>query len=223
MQLSLPGSDLKRYVASQLALFFPDQYAFDGADVDSALALALERLEFCFRHVAFRGYNENGQVTFSHLHSDQYCQFIYLLSNSLWHISQNRPLCDKLTLLNRALHSVFLSYKVDLPNIFHFAHAVGSVLGHANYSDFLVVFQRVTVNTADAQVNIGKGVCLSAGATVMGSSNVGDRSSIGANTLLFSRDVPPDSVAFTDATGEVRVSPRSKECAAQQFFNVRID
>jgi serine O-acetyltransferase len=223
MQLSLTKPELKRYVGAQLAAFFPDGRAFDGADVDAALSLALDRLEFCFGHIAARGYNENGRANFSHLHSDQYCHFLYLLANSLWRISANRALCDKLTVLNRTLHSVFLSYKVELPGIFHLVHAIGSVLGHAHYSDFLVVFQQVTVNTASEPVTIGPGVCLSAGSSLIGNTRIGARSSIGAKTLLFDRDVPADSVAFTDASGELCVRPRSKDCAAQQFFNVRIE
>ncbi|WP_322103809.1 hypothetical protein [Paraburkholderia sp. J41] len=220
MRLSLPRQELKRYINAQLTTFFPDGHAFEGADVDAALALALDRLEFCFRHIAARGYNEAGAVTFSHLHSDQYCSFLYLLANSLWHRSGNRVICDKLTVLNRMLHSIFLSYKVELPKIFYFEHAVGSVLGHANYSDFLVVLQNVTVNTANPPMNIGKGVFLSAGAKLVGNHAVGDRTSIGVNTLVFNREIPSDSIAFTDESGAVRVRRRSKPCKAQELFNV---
>lgn len=222
MRLSLPRQELKRYINAQLTTFFPDGHAFEGADVDAALTLALDRLEFCFRHVAKRGYNEAGTVTFSHLHSDQYCSFLYMLANSLWNHSGNRVICDKLTLLNRMLHSMFLSYKVKLPRIFYFEHAVGSILGHANYSDFLVVFQNVTVNTANAPMNIGKGVFLSAGATLIGNKEVGDRTSIGVNTLVFNREIPCDSIVFTDEHGALQVRPRSKPCTAQEFFNVSL-
>ncbi len=41
-----------------------------------------------------------------------------------------------------------MTYKCKLPKIFVFYHAVGSVIGNADYSDYLVVFQNVTINTA---------------------------------------------------------------------------
>lgn len=220
MQLSLSREELKRYINAQLTSFFPDGHAFDGADVDAALTQALDRLEFCFQHIAVRGYNEDGQVTFSHLHSDQYCSFLYMLANSLWHYSENKVLCDKLTVLNRTLHSMFLSYKVELPKIFYFEHAVGSILGHADYSDFLVVLQNVTVNTATPPMSIGKGVFLSAGAKLIGNRAVGDRASIGVNTLVFARYVPSDSIVFTDEKGGVQIRQRSKQCKVQEIFNV---
>lgn len=218
MRLSLPTSDLKRYVATQLATFFPDGIVFDGADVDAALALALERMEFCFRHITKPGYNHEGEVTFSHLHSDQYCKFLYWLANSLWHQSQNRPLCDKLTVLNRTLNSVFLSYKVKLPDIFYLEHAIGTVLGHANYANYMVVLQNVTVNTGD--LTFEPGVYLSAGASLIGSMTIGARSSIGPDTRVFNRDIPADSVVFSDDAGALQIRERKKECAAQKIFNV---
>jgi serine O-acetyltransferase len=221
MQLSLPREELKRYINAQLSAFFPDGRAFEGADVDAALAQALDRVEFCFQHIAARGYNdEGGKVTFSHLHSDQYCSFLYMLANSLWHYSQNKALCDKLTVLNRTLHSMFLSYKVELPRIFYFEHAVGSILGHADYSDFLVVLQNVTVNTATPPMHIGKGVFLSAGSTLVGNKPIGDRTSVGANALVFDREIPADSIVFKDETGALQVRRRSKQCKAQELFNV---
>lgn len=220
MHLSLPKAAFKRYVRDQLAHFFPDGVDLEGNDVDAAFDLALDRAEFCFRHIAMRGYTVDGQANFSHLHSDQYCQFLYLLGNSLWQVSQNKPLCDKLTLLNRSLHGIFLSYKLNLPKIMHLEHAIGSVLGHANYSDFLVVLHNVTVNSQSPTIE--RGVMLGAGAMVLGNKTIGARSSIGANSVVFNRDIPPDSIVYTDADGAQIVQPRAKACGAQIFFNVEI-
>jgi serine O-acetyltransferase len=220
MQLSLPTADLKRYVSKQLENFLPDGIAFHGSDVDAAFAQALDRLEFCFRHITARGYSRDGEVTFSHLHTDQYCQFLYWLANSLWSQSQNRPLCDKLTALNRILNAVFLSYKVSLPDIFYMEHALGTVLGHAKYSNFMIVHQNVTVHTEN--ITIEPGVFLSAGASLIGSMTVGARSSIGPDTRIYNRDIPADSVVFNDDQGVLQVRPRTKVCAAQKVFNVPI-
>lgn len=218
MLLSLPQAELKAFLGRQLDVFFPDQYKFAGLDIDAAFDEALQRTEFCFKHISERGYVENGQVTFSHLHSDQYSQFLYFFGNSLWRRSQNRPICDKLTLLNKMLNSIFCSYKLALPDIFYLCHPVGTIIGHAEYADFLVILQNVTINTAPG-LKIGKAVAFAAGANVIGNQPIGDRSSIGANSLVFHTEIPADSVAFSK-DGGLTIKPRTNTCYAQRFFNV---
>jgi serine O-acetyltransferase len=169
----------------------------------------------------------DGETQFSHLHSDQYSMFLYFLSNSLWDISQNKPLCDKLIVLNKSLNGMFYSYKGKLPDIFLFQHPVGSVIGNAKYSDYLVVFQNVTINTecdenGSPAPSLGRGVFLAVGAKVLGNKSVGDRSSISVNTVIYNRDVPADSIAFTRDDGSLAIVPRKKNCKAQDFFNVPI-
>lgn len=84
MELSLEKNDLKEYLNRQLSYFFPDQYQMKGKDVDAAFELGLERLENCFKFLTHPQYcDDNGQTYFSHLHGDQYAQFLYYFSNSL--------------------------------------------------------------------------------------------------------------------------------------------
>ncbi len=228
MIISLTINELKVYIAGQLGHFFPDRYAFSGNDVDSALNLGLQRTEYCFKHITLPAYIIDGETSFSHLHSDQYSMFLYFLSNSLWNISQNKPLCDKLILLNKTLNGMFFSYKTNLPDIFLFQHPVGSVIGNAKYSDFFVISQSVTINTerdenGNAAPFIGKGVFLAAGAKILGNKSIGDRSSIGANVVIYNREVPPDSIAFKREDGSLAIVPRGKPCCiAQYFFNMPI-
>jgi serine O-acetyltransferase len=227
MEMSLTVSELKSYLSHQLENFFPDGHLFVGSDIERALKLALDRTEWCFKHITLPGYSSGGEARFSHLHSDQYSQFLYFLSNSLWKDSQNKPICDKLIFLNKTLNGMFYSYKGRLPDIFLFGHPVGSIIGNAEYSDFLVIFQNVTINT-DAGPNgevapqLGKGVFLAAGAKIIGNKRIGDRVSIGVDTVIFNKEVESDSVAFTK-DGIVTITKRNKECKAQSFFNVPIE
>lgn len=228
MITSLKSEALKQYIANQLAFYFPDGYRFEGEDVDAAIRLALERTEYCFKHITLPAYTYNGQCYFSHLHSDQYSQFLYFLSNSLWKISQNKLLCDKIIFLNKVLNGMFYSYKGGLPDIFLFGHAVGTIIGNAKYSDFLVVFQNVTINTnyneeGDAAPSIGKGVFLGAGAKIIGNKPVGNRVSIGVDALVYQTEISDDSVVVREPTGEICIKKRSKpHCMAQNYFNVPI-
>lgn len=228
MQLSLSREELKLYVKAQLKKQFPDKYKMKGKDIDSAFELALERLENCFKYISYPAYCDGKQTFFSHLHADQYAHFLYYFSNSLWTLSENKPICDKLMYLNRTLNNFFFSYKGCLPDIFFFAHPVGSVIGNAVYNDFLVIFQGVTINTSiDANNNpapvLGKGLHLSAGAKILGNQPIGDRVSIGVNTVVYHQAIPDDKIVITNAEGNVLIKDRKKpECAAQYYFRVPI-
>ncbi|MBU2703212.1 serine O-acetyltransferase [Sporomusaceae bacterium BoRhaA] len=225
MKISLSTSELKEFIGRQLEAFFPDKYLFRGKDIDTSMNLALERVEYCFKHVAYNTYHVDSETYFSHLNSDQYSQFLYFFSNSLWTNSQNKPICDKLILLNKMLNGMFVTYKCCLPAIFLFIHPVGTVIGNAIYDNYLVFESNVTINTTKDGINtpkIGKGVFFSTGATIIGDKIIGDRSSIGARTLIFNKEVPQDSIALTREDGSLNIIKRKKPCMAQFFFNVPI-
>ena len=174
MILSLSTSDLKNYLVKQTENCFPDgktTIEFSDSKFDIAFEEALMRVEKCFAHIKIRNYQIDGNPCFYHLHLDQYSTFLYFLSNSLWKLSQNKALCDKLVLLNRNLSSCWYSYKGELPDIFCLTHPVGTVIGHANvhYSDFLVIMQNVTVNglANGESLHIGKSVFLGAGSKII--------------------------------------------------------
>lgn len=198
MECSLSKVDLKSYVKAQCESYFPDKYSFSGSDVDKAINLSLQRLEYCFSHIAVRNYHDkNGNTNFYHLHSDQYSQWLYYLANSLWQISENRPLCDKLILLNRVLHNCWFSYKNHLPDIFILVHPIGTILGNAMYSDYLVVLQNVTINTMlnsdrTFALHCGKGLFCGANAKIIGKENIGDRVSLGIDSCVYKRHIPSD-------------------------------
>lgn len=229
MILSLPQAELLGYIQTQAGHFFPDGYSFRGSDVEIAFQTALDRLENCIKVIAHPGFhNAEGETIFSHLHSDQYAQLLYFFGNSLWKQSQNKPLCDKLLLLNRTLFSIFLSYKCEMPEHFFLGHPIGTILGNAVYNDFLVVFQGVTVNTsADKEGNpapvLGKGLFLGAHAKIIGNQRVGDRVSVGVNAMVYQRAIPDDSVVICEGIQSCLVKPRKKElCRAQDYFSIPI-
>lgn len=231
MNLSLPKQELQTYTLHQLELFFPDRntHTLKGSDVDAAFERALERTEHCFRFIKNSAYSDNqGETFFSHLHSDQYAQFLYFWANSLWELSANKSVCDKLIYLNKTLHSFFISYKGKLPEIFFLTHPVGSVIGNAAYSDFLVIGQNVTINTGESPVGetvpkLGKGLYLAAGAKIIGNEPIGNRVSIGVDAFVYGQPVSDDSVVLRNPDGSVLIRNRQKKyCKAQQYFNVTI-
>lgn len=229
MKIDMKTDELKAYTAGQLAAFFPDGYLMRGRDIDIAFEQGLERLENCFKYITFPAYSDDkGQTYFSHLHADQYAQFLYYFSNSLWKLSENKPICDKLIYLNRLLNNFFFSYKGSLPDVFFLGHPIGTILGNAVYRDFLVVFQNVTVNTSEdangrPAPELGKGLFLGAGAKIIGSQPVGDRVSVSVDAVIYNQAVPHDKVVIKNKSGGIEINDRIKEkCMAQNYFRVPI-
>lgn len=230
MNLTINKHELLQYIDSQTQHFFPDRHRILGnREVKNAFEIALERTEECFDPVNLPNYHdEKGNTLFSHMHSDQYATLIYYFSNTVWKESQNRAVCDKLMLLNRVLFSIFISYKNDLPNHFLLIHAFGTILGNARYNDYLVAMQGVTINTAQDKYGnpapvLGKGLYCGANSSIIGNKPIGDRVSLGINTLVYNTDIPDDSVVCLNNDGSTSIRKRVKEtCAAQRFFNCEI-
>ena len=223
MIMSLTKLELIEYVGNQLEHFFPDKNKFIAKDIAIAMDRTLEKLEYCFQHTNFRHYSKNGQANFQHLYSDQYSQFLYVLARELWCHSRNKPICDKLVMLNKSLNGLLCPYTVKLPDIFLFLHPIGTVIGNANFSDYLVIAQSVTINNSigsdgKEQLNIGKGAFFSAGCKIVGFQPIGDYVSIGTNTIIHNREIPDNSIIYTDCDGVIKIKKRKKDCTAQKFF-----
>ena len=227
MIFDMSYSDFRNYVYNQLNNFFPDEQ-FANDEIKREFDVAVQRTEKCFKCISLPSYSDAyGQTYISPYHADQYATFLYFLSNTIWESSKNKVICDKIISLNRLLHGFFYSYKCKLPDIFLFGHPLGSVIGNACYHDFLVVFQNVTINTSQNECGelapyIGRGVFLGAGAKIIGNKTIGNRVSIGVNTTIYNREIPDDSIAYTDEEGQLIVKNREKNCQAQSFFRVPI-
>lgn len=231
MELSLSRTDLICYLKYQTEHFFPDKYSFAGEDITKAVDLALDRLEYCYKFIRLPAYNRDGQTYFSHLHGDQYGQFLYYLMNSLWNLSQNKPICDKLVQLNRMLSGSFFTYNAGLPDIFCWAHPVGTVLGNAKYGNFFVCRHNCTIATqnkldADGKpLSIGEGLHLGAGAGIYTNNiHIGDRVAIGAGTSVYrEKKIESDTLVVNKGGGNTYIK-LDKRTYNQRFhaFNVEI-
>lgn len=214
------GEELLDYVFNQINTLFPDNNFYDKKTFLPSLIESLKRLEKCFQYVTIPGHHIDENV-FSHLHSDQHTQFLYFFANTVWKNGLDETFSKKLINLIRYISGMFVSYKCNLPDIFIFYHAVGSVIGNAEYSDFLVIFQNVTINTGD-RINgkltpkIGKGCFLAAGAKIIGNE------SIGVNALVYNKNISSDNIVIC-VDGKNVIKKRHKEkCMAQNYFFIDI-
>lgn len=227
----IPAEDIKKYVINQINVFFPDgsDVRYDDKEFAVAFDEALGRLEYCFNRIAIRGYYVFDECRrrhpfFQHTHSDQYAVFLYYLANSLWvRYPEKSAVCDKLILLNKMLHGFWTTYKVKLPDIFILVHPLGSILGPAIYSNYLVVCQGVTVGERRFSKNpIGEYCFFGGGSSVIGHEPVGNRCAIGINCTVLRTPVPDNSICFVDRnTGKTVIQPNKKErCRADVYFDV---
>lgn len=230
METNIYPREMKNYLQNQMEKFFPDRKTssyFQGSDIDRAINEAYDRMENCFKVLTNSAYsNEEGQSFFNYLHADQYATFLYFFSNNLWKTSGNKLICDKALQLNRVLNSLFLSYKCNMPDIFYLAHPLGSIIGNADYSDYLVVSQGVTINTGTivdgkATPKIGKAVYLAAGAKIIGNEEIGDRVTIGVDATVFKRKIEDDKLVIRDENGKIVIKENTK-FFQQLFFRKKI-
>lgn len=82
-------------------------------------------------------------------------------------------------------------------------HPLGSVLGRADYGDFLFIYQGVTVggnisssNGVPVYPTLGNNIILFSDAKVLGDANVGNNVIFGANSYVINEDIPDDSMVF---------------------------
>lgn len=203
----MTAGQLVDYTAELLNRFFPDGHPVVPGDIAAPVRIAMDRLEYCFSHLAWPGWTLDGEARFNHLHSDHMCSYLWFLSNTC-HVDHHRQdLPDKLFYLNKILHSFNCMYDTRLPDIFWLVHVVGTVLGKAEYMDYLVVLQGCTVGALGGEYpRLGRGVVLSANSAVIGRCTIGDNAVIGAGCRVIAQDVPAGSLVTPTAGLTIRAN-----------------
>lgn len=193
MQTSLSKDDFEAYVLRLVANHLPDGYV-PANGVKSAFSTALDRVEYCFTRIHRKYYNE-GVLELNHINGDHMASFLYFFANTLWREKTDIGLATRLFYLNKILHGIDLFYSVALPDIFMLVHPVGTVLGHARYQDYLVVYQNCTVGAVTTVYpSFGRGTILYSRTSVLGACVLGDDVVMAANAVVIDREVPSSIV-----------------------------
>lgn len=218
MRQSLTTELLEFYCLRLLANNLPDGYS-PLYSITPLIKLALQRVECCFSHVNLKYYQEGDEVIFNHLNSDHFATFLYFLSNTIWVETQDDELPTRLFYLNKIMHGIDLFYSVNMPNIFLLVHPIGTVLGHANYDDYFVAYQNVTVGADEAGIypSFSVGTVLYAKSTVIGECHIDKNVVFGANAFLINSDVPAHKLVVGQHPNcRILPNPLSTE---QRIFN----
>ena len=135
--------------------------------------------------------------TFNFLQSHHHAIFLYRLARRLFEEGGYTDLCEKLFLLNRMVNGVDLYYKISMPEHFLLGHGLATVFSRAEYGNYFVIFQNVTIGTQDGMYpKIGENVVIYPNSVVVGSCVIGDNSVVGAGTILINKSIPENSVVF---------------------------
>ena len=217
---TLTAGELATCVERQLDSLFPDGTEARGT-FRPYVDTALERLEHCFSSIHMKDYTDGIQTRFSHLHTDQYAAFLYSVSHAAYRAGGDPAVASKVYALNKALHAIDVFYEVELPNIFLFQHPVGTVLGRAQYADYLFVAQRCTVgsNIDHRYPTLGEGVILCSGSALIGACAVGSNCWLSAGAQVMDTDLPSGTVTFGQSPNLV-IKPTRRD-AARDIFGAR--
>lgn len=217
---SISESDICLMLSKQINNMIPDINQITAQDLAPYVSKAYVRLFNCFKGINNKYYNLDGDIYFNHLHSDHYCSFLYLVSNSAY-LEKANDLATKIFLLNKYLHGLDLYYSVKLPEVFILVHPLGSIVGNAEYSNRIVIYQNCTIGSVfkdDKYIypKFGEGVVLYAKTTVIGECNIGNNVIFGANSFVIKGEIPDNSLV-TGGTPNLKITPR--EDSSIHFFH----
>lgn len=131
------------------------------------------------------------------LYLDHYAKLMYFFSRELFLKGVNRFLLDQIFLSIKGRCCVDLYYELNLKEYFLPLHAVGTILGRADYGRYFVVEQNCTVgNNKGIYPSFGDGVVLRPNSFVLGNSKIGKNVQVAAGALVIDTDIPDNSVVL---------------------------
>ncbi|MEG1884293.1 MAG: transferase [Clostridia bacterium] len=205
MKLSISEYELTDLLNRRLANYFVGEVTL------SLVKEALGRTERCFSTSSNKYYiTDHLEVGFSHLHSGQFCVFLYYLANTAWLSGFEHGVLDALYCLNKEMNAVDLYYGIELPEHWGAEHPLGSVMGRAQYGDYFF-YQGCTVGgNKERYPTIGNCVRMYSNSKVLGDCSIGNHVIISANTYIKDEDVPDNSIVFGQSPNLV-IKQKSRE------------
>jgi serine O-acetyltransferase len=147
-------------------------------------------------HVKSKYYrSEDRRPIVNPLYVEHYARLVYYFSRELFLKGSDKFLLDQIFLSIKTRCCIDLFYEFDLKDFFLAQHPYGTVLGRAEYSDHLIVFQHCTIGHNKAVYpRLGRGVVLRPGSMILGNCDIGDNVHISAGTLIVDKDVPSNTL-----------------------------
>lgn len=172
--------------------------------IQKYVPLALEKMNDGFKDIPSKRFSFNGQGILDPLFSVHWMIFLYRLSKVLCEKRGGGAVADQVYYLNKIMHSIDWLHGIDLPVHFLCEHPLGSVLGRADYEDWLLVYQGTTVGGSikDGVLfypKLGSNVVLFSNSSVLGKSIIGNNVMISSGTKIVNQNVPDNSIVFGES------------------------
>lgn len=168
---------------------------------------ALQRAEFCIRHVKAA---EHG---FEILVSSHHATLLYYLSREL-SLKGAKEDATRVFLTNKALHGIDLFHEIDMPPVFMIGHTVGAVFAKATYGPRCVFYQGCTVgHNWNDRPTLQEGVVLYPNSSLIGACLVRANTIIAPGVQLVNTDTPGDCIVFLGDGGRPIFNPISERYA----------
>ena len=95
------------------------------------------------------------------------------------------------------LNSIDIFYEVKMPDIFLLIHPVGTVLGRADYSNYLIIYQGVNVGSnKNIYPTLSKYVTLRPSSSILGNSKMGENSELATGSILIDNNLSKNKIYF---------------------------
>lgn len=192
----------------------------DEAIIKDAIPGAIRAIGDSFTGLPDKRFYCDGKVQFSPYMSVHWMIFLYRLSHEIYQNSLSTPKeADQIYYLNKIMHSNDWFYAVNLPVHFLCEHPLGSVLGRAQYGDYLFIYQGTTIggNRSKGKIDypiIGDNVVLFANSTVLGETRIGNNVVISSETYIINEDIPDNSIVFGKSPNLIIKSKTEEEVKA---------
>lgn len=126
---------IRKILFRQLENFWDE---WDEEVINRQIPEALEQMNKNYSMTASKQRYKDGNMVFDPMYTGTWAIFLYKLSRLLF-LEGNNKEAECIYYLNKVLHSVDWLYQTELPLHFMAEHLLGSVLGRAQYSDYLFV------------------------------------------------------------------------------------
>ncbi len=176
----------------------------DEEVIRKAVPGAIKSIEGNFAGLPNRRFYCDGEVQFSPYMSVHWMIFLYRLAHEIYvQCDSSTPKeADQIYYLNKIMHSNDWLYAVELPLHFLCEHPLGSVLGRAQYGDYLFVYQGTTIGGGGRSKGqlcypvLGNNVILFANSTVLGDTHIGNNVVVSAESYIINEDIPDNCIVF---------------------------
>ena len=210
--IDINAKELFNLVNHQISNFWP------GGAVPQESFFCLEKalsvLEDNFLRRSGAPFQTNGIVTLNTKYTTQYMLFLYYYAHQLY-LGGDEESAATVYYLNKIMHANDWFYAAELPIHFGVEHGMNSVLGRAEYGDYLFIYQGVTIggNRKDGKLvypQLGNNVLLYSDSKVLGDTQIGNNVIISANSYLKDEKIP-DNCSVFGSSPNIVIKQKSKE------------